>query len=70
MVMMIYIIHIQDQYGEEISDWYWINEEGETVAYTDLQFRQTVFTDLMNRYNERNMGRYRCFWCYISCGRF
>ena len=40
-----------DQYGEEVSDWYWVNEQGETVAYTDLQFRQTVFTDLMNRYN-------------------
>ena len=41
----------QDQFGNEVSDWYWINPEGETVAYTDLQFRQTVFTDLMNRFN-------------------
>jgi hypothetical protein len=30
----------QDSFGNEISDWYWIDEEGETVAYTDLQFRK------------------------------
>ena len=41
----------EDQFGNEVSDWYWINEQGETVAYTDLQFRQTVFTNLMNRFN-------------------
>ena len=32
-------------------DWYWINAQGDIVAYTDLQFRQTVFTNLMNRFN-------------------
>ena len=41
----------QDSFGNETSDWYWIDEEGETVAYTDLQFRDTVFAELMNRYN-------------------
>ena len=41
----------EDQFGNETSDWYWVNPEGETVAYTDLQFRDTVFADLMNRYN-------------------
>ena len=40
-----------DQYGQETSDWYWVNPAGETVAYTDLQFRETVFTGLMNRFN-------------------
>jgi hypothetical protein len=48
----IYYTYEDDYSGETVSDWYWINEEGETIAYTDLQFRQTVFTDLMNRYNE------------------
>ena len=40
-----------DQNGNEMSDWYWINPEGETVAYTDLQFRDEIFGGLMNRYN-------------------
>ncbi|NQY43282.1 MAG: hypothetical protein HRT87_08070, partial [Legionellales bacterium] len=42
----------EDQFGIETSDWYWVNPEGETVAYSDLQFRDTVFAELMNRYNE------------------
>tara|TARA_B110000090_G_scaffold158463_1_gene174515 strand:- start:108 stop:1316 length:1209 start_codon:yes stop_codon:yes gene_type:complete len=33
-------------------DWIWKNEEGEIVAYSDLEFRENVFTDLMNRYNQ------------------
>tara|TARA_R100001463_G_scaffold83819_7_gene138386 strand:+ start:467 stop:1747 length:1281 start_codon:yes stop_codon:yes gene_type:complete len=40
-----------DQLGNEISDWYWIDEDGTIVAHTDLEFRETVFADLMNRYN-------------------
>jgi hypothetical protein len=42
----------EDQNGNEISDWYWVNPQGEVVAHTDLEFRDTVFADLMNRYNE------------------
>jgi len=42
----------EDQFGNQISDWYWIDPDGNTVAYTDLQFRDTVFADLMNQYNE------------------
>ena len=37
--------------GEEVSDWIWKDEEGNIVAYTDLQFREQIFTELMNRYN-------------------
>ena len=37
--------------GEEVNDWYWYNPEGDVVAYTDLQFRDTVFESLINRYN-------------------
>ena len=41
----------QDENGNEISDWYWIDPAGNIVAYTDLQFRNTVFRDLINRFN-------------------
>ena len=41
----------EDENGNETSDWYWIDPAGNTVAYTDLQFRNTVFRDLINRYN-------------------
>jgi len=37
--------------GQTLYDWYWTNPDGEIVAHTDLEFRETVFTDLMNRYN-------------------
>ena len=40
-----------DEYGNTTSDWYWTNEEGIIVAYSDVQFRDLVFGDLMNRYN-------------------
>jgi len=38
--------------GQTLYDWYWTGPEGNIVAHTDLEFRETVFTDLMNRYNE------------------
>ncbi len=41
----------EDELGNEVSDWYWIDPAGNIVAYTDLQFRNTVFRDLINRYN-------------------
>ena len=37
---------------ELLYDWYWEDADGNVVAHTDLDFRETVFTDLMNRYNE------------------
>ena len=38
---------------EEIrNDWYWINSNGDRVADSDLEFRDTYFTRLMNRYNQ------------------
>jgi len=39
--------------GEEIerSDWYWVDTDGNRVADSDLEFRNTVFRDLINRYN-------------------
>ena len=41
----------QDEFGNDISDWYWIDPQGNIVANSDLEFRDTVFADLMNRYN-------------------
>jgi len=40
-----------DENGNEVSDWYWIDPDGNRVADTDLEFRETIFRDLMNRYN-------------------
>ena len=39
--------------GEEITkqDWYWIDSNGVEVAHSDLDFRETIFPSLMNRYN-------------------
>ena len=41
----------EDELGNEVSDWYWIDAEGNQVANTDLDFRETVFRELMQRYN-------------------
>jgi len=38
--------------GNATYDWIWRDEEGNIVAYSDLQFRDEVFGDLMNRYNQ------------------
>ena len=37
--------------GDVSYDWIWKNEDGEVVAYGDRDFRDRVFGDLMNRYN-------------------
>tara|TARA_R100000654_G_scaffold72365_1_gene104169 strand:- start:1819 stop:3012 length:1194 start_codon:yes stop_codon:yes gene_type:complete len=41
----------EDELGNEVDDWYWIDPEGNQVAATDLEFRETVFRELMQRYN-------------------
>mgnify|MGYP003123239326 FL=1 len=38
--------------GEVFYDWIWRNPEGEIVAYGDRDFRDRVFGNLMNRYNQ------------------
>ena len=37
--------------GEDVYDYYWYDPQGNEVAYTDLQFRDTIFESLINRYN-------------------
>lgn len=41
----------EDENGNQVNDWYWVDPEGNRVADTDLEFRETIFRDLMNRYN-------------------
>ena len=38
--------------GKTSHDWIWKDSDGEIVAYGDRDFRDRVFGDLMNRYNE------------------
>lgn len=42
-----------DPYGNEIvtQDWYWIDEDGNQVASSDLDFRERIMPGLMNRFN-------------------
>lgn len=46
-----YVTITDEETGEVTNDWYWTDPEGEVIAYSDLDFRETVFADLMNRYN-------------------
>ena len=39
------------QTGEETWDYIWKDQQGRTVAYSDLDFRNTIFRDLINRFN-------------------
>jgi|TARA_B110000259_G_scaffold20268_1_gene21156 hypothetical protein len=47
--------------GNTTSDWIWKDSEGNIVAYTDLEFRENVFTDLMNRYNNEKWAELNNF---------
>ena len=42
--------------GEQVYDYYWYDPQGNVVAYTDLQFRDAVFENLINRYNNEVWG--------------
>jgi len=47
-----YTTYTDSNTGQQVSDWIWKDENGEIVAHTDLEFREDVFTELMNRYNQ------------------
>jgi hypothetical protein len=47
--------------GETINDWYWEDADGNVVAHTDLEFRENVFTDLMNQYNKERWAELDAF---------
>ena len=40
-----------DENGNITQDWCWVDENGVQVAHSDLDFRETVFPTLMNRFN-------------------
>jgi hypothetical protein len=42
----------QDELGNQTYDWYWVDGGGEIVAYSDIQFRDDVYFELMNRFNK------------------
>ena len=41
-----------DEFGNDIYDWYWINQDGVIVAHTDQQFRDLIMPQLLNRFNQ------------------
>ena len=41
-----------DEFGNNIYDWYWINQDGVVVAHTDQQFRDLIMPQLLNRFNQ------------------
>ncbi len=47
--------------GQEMQDWIWRDQDGTIVAYSDIDFRETVFTDLMNRYNREMLEEVPAF---------
>ena len=47
--------------GQTLYDWFWTDPDGNIVAHTDLEFRETVFTNLMNRYNEEKWAEIDAF---------
>ena len=47
--------------GQTLYDWYWTDPDGNIAAHTDLEFRETVFTTLMNRYNEEMWAEIEAF---------
>lgn len=42
---------LTDESGNVTQDWQWVDSEGNIIANTDLEFRETVFATLMNQYN-------------------
>ena len=43
--------YVDETTGEEMFDYIWRDADGTIVAYSDIDFRNGVFGDLMNRYN-------------------
>ena len=45
------VTYTDEETGEEGFDWVWRDPQGQIVAYSDIDFRNTVFADLINIYN-------------------
>jgi len=50
-----------DENGNDFYDWYWTNPQGDIIAWTDRQFRDLVFGDLMNRFNQEKWAELDAF---------
>jgi len=50
-----------DENGNETSGWYWVDPDGNRVADSDLEFRETIFTQLMNRFNNEAFSEIDAF---------
>lgn len=50
-----------DQNGVQTFNWYWVDAQGNTVAYTDEQFRDQVYGRLMNRFNNERWSELDAF---------
>ena len=48
----VYYQMIDWQTGDYYYDWFWRDEDGVIVAYTDRQFRDDIMPGLLNRYNQ------------------
>ncbi len=54
-------VYNQDGTTSEVYDYVWVNDRGQTVAYTDLDFRNRIFGRLMNRYNREKWSELDTF---------
>ena len=50
-----------DENGNDFYDWYWTNPNGDIIAWTDRQFRDLVFGQLMNRFNQERWAELDAF---------
>jgi len=56
-----YTTYTDNVTGNETTDWIWKNENGKTVAYSDLDFRNTIFRDLINVFNNDEWDKLAAF---------
>ena len=54
-------VYNQDGTTTEMFDWLWQNSNGDIVAYTDIQFRDDVYFELMNRFNQERWAELDAF---------
>ena len=57
-------IYNSDGTTSEVYDYVWVNDRGQTVAYTDLDFRNRIFGGLMNRFNKERWAELESFGEY------
>ena len=60
---MPYMSNVYNQDGtvSEVFDYVWVDDQGRTVAHTDLDFRNRIFGRLMNRYNREKWAELDSF---------